>query len=136
MLVGKSELKFMKQCESSLRINIDYVNSLQGSDESEQEIEKEIEKVIQNAHIPTKHTDNHVDRLVKFYEAQDDEIKSNFFRNIMTQLMHVKKLSTTSPQVGFVTGKDSMKTYHLVSNRVDTEDILRDNRVSYVRKHT
>lgn len=90
MLIGKSELKFMKQCEESLRINIDYVNTLQGSEENEKLIEKEVEKVIKNAHIPTTQTNNHVDRLVKFYEAQDDEIKSNFFRNVMTQLMHVK----------------------------------------------
>lgn len=66
--------------------------------------------------MPTNITDNHVDRLVKFYEAQDEDIKTNFFRNVMTQLLHIKKVSNATPQVGFVTGREAMKTFHLVSN--------------------
>lgn len=46
MLVGKAELKFMKQCEQSLRINIDYVNSLQANEENERIVQEEVDKII------------------------------------------------------------------------------------------
>lgn len=38
--------------------------------------------------------------------------------------------------IGFVTGRDAMKTYHIVSNQADTEEILRENNVAYIRKRT
>lgn len=61
ILCGKTELPFMKQCEKSLKINIDYQNSLGTSEEGEvKQMDLEVQKMVENAHIPVNHVDNHV----------------------------------------------------------------------------
>ena len=61
ILCGKTELPFMKQCEKSLKINIDYQNSLGTSEEAEvKQMDLEVQKMVENAHIPVNHVDNHV----------------------------------------------------------------------------
>lgn len=68
ILCGKQELPFMKQCEKSLNITIDYQNSLGGGEDSQVKVmDNEVTKMLENAHIPSNHVDSHVQRLVDFY---------------------------------------------------------------------
>ena len=51
ILSGKQELPFLKQCEESLKISIDYMNSIGGGDEKHQKtMEKEVQSLMETAH--------------------------------------------------------------------------------------
>lgn len=137
ILCSKKELPFMKQCERSLKINIDYQNSLGSNEEvNNQLMDKEISKMLENAHMPMNVRDNHVERLVDFYQKQDEQIKNTFFKNVMTQLILSKKILNSSPTIGMVTGRDNMKTFTFTTKRPFAVDpILRDLEIKFVREH-
>jgi len=127
----------MQQCEKSLKINIDYQNSLGTNDDiQKKEMDKEIERLINEAHLPSNTFDNHVERLVDFYSKQDEAVKNNFFRNVMTQLIVSKKILNSSPTIGMVTGRDNMKTYtFFTSSPYSCDPILRDLEIKFVREN-
>jgi len=71
--------------------------------------------------------------LLEFYKETDLH-KDTFVNNLVTELVNAKKCLNLTPQIGFVTGRDNMKTFSFDTDAPNLIDpYLRELGVKFVR---